>query len=229
MGFKCWYGDARHIEHGSSVVFLGVNPSGGREALAHDRDQGYLGAPYERRDPPWNAHLDERWPDGDPYSPHQKRVHRLFEALYGSEWEGALRATACWNVCAYRTARVGDLSPELWFYSVDWAAKALISVAPEWILCDGNGPGRSPWAALKSAFGMEVLRERRVDPNSRTSRRVKLGRLKGNYFAGAGYLTGTRVLGLPSMSSQHASLWASDPLRSLIREVATEDSLPRPR
>ena len=54
-------------------------------------------------------------------------------------------------------------------------------------------------------------------------RRVKLGRLKGNYFAGAGYLTGTRVLGLPSMSSQHASLWASDPLRSLIREVATRE------
>ena len=209
--------------------FLGVNPSGGREALAHDRDQGYLGAPYERREPPWNAHLDERWPGGDPYSPHQKRVHRLFEALYGSEWEGALRATACFNVCAYRTARVGDLPPELWFYSIDWAAKALISVAPEWILCDGNGPGRSPWAAVKSAFGMEIVGEWRVDPDSRTSRRVKLGRLKGNYYAGAGYLTGTRVLGLPSMSSQHASLWASNPLQSLIREVATENSLPRPR
>ena len=228
-GFKCWSGDARCIEQGSSVVFLGVNPSGGREALAHDRDQGYLGAPYERREPPWNAHLDERWPDGDPYSPHQKRVHRLFEALYGSEWEGALRATACWNVCAYRTARVGDLPPELWFYSIDWAAKALISVAPEWILCDGNGPGRSPWAAVKSAFGMEIVGEWKVDPDSRTSRRVKLGRLKGNYYAGAGYLTGTRVLGLPSMSARHASLWASDPLRSLIREVATENSLPRPR
>ena len=62
-GFKCWSGDARCIEHGSSVVFLGTNTSGGREALAHDRDQGYLSAPYER------------WPDGDPYSPHQKRVN----------------------------------------------------------------------------------------------------------------------------------------------------------
>ena len=50
-GFKCWSGDARCIEHGSSMVFLGVNPSGGREALAHDRDEGYLGAPYERRKP----------------------------------------------------------------------------------------------------------------------------------------------------------------------------------
>ena len=146
------------------MVFLGVNPSGGREAMAHDRDEGYLGAPYERREPPWNAHLDERWPDGDPYSPHQKRVHRLFETLYGSEWEGALRATACFNVCAYRTARVGDLPLELWVYSVDWLAKALISVAPEWILCDGNGPGRSPWAAVKSAFGMEIVGEWKVDP-----------------------------------------------------------------
>ena len=76
---------------------------------------------------------------------------------------------------------------------------------------------------------MEIVGEWRVDPDSRTSRRVKLGRLKGNYYAGAGYLTGTRVLGLPSMSSQHASLWASDPLRSLIREVTAENSLPRPR
>ena len=102
-------------------------------------------------------------------------------------------------------------------------------MAPEWILCDGNGPGRSPWAAVKSAFGMEIVGEWRVDPDSRTSRRVKLGRLKGNYFAGSGYLTGTRVLGLPSMSSRHASLWASGPLRSLIREVTAENSLPRPR
>ena len=58
---------------------------------------------------------------------------------------------------------------------------------------------------------MEIVGEWKVDPDSRTSRRVKLGRLKGNYYAGAGYLTGTRVLGLPSMSARHASLWASAP------------------
>ena len=104
----------------------------------------------------------------------------------------------------------------------------MISVAPKWILCDGNGPGRSRWAAVKSAFGMEIVGEWRVDPDSRTSRRVKLGWLKGNYFAGAGYLTGTWVLGLPSMNFRHASLWASDPLRSLIRDVAIKSSLPRP-
>ena len=42
-GFKCWSGDARCIEHGSSVVFLGVNPSGGREAMAREPGPGLSG------------------------------------------------------------------------------------------------------------------------------------------------------------------------------------------
>ena len=90
-GFKCWPGDARCIEHGSFVVFLGVNPSGGLETLAHERDQGYLSAPMSGG----------------------RTGTRTLLIKSGSKWEGALRATACFNVCSYRTARAGDLSPEL--------------------------------------------------------------------------------------------------------------------
>ena len=218
-GFKCWSGDARWIEDRAPVVFLAANPRGDREAMLYDRDEGHLGAPYERRDPPWNAYLDERWPDGDPYTPRQKRVHRLYESLIGSEWVPALRATACFHVCGFRTVRVGDLSPELWTYSVDWTAKVLHSVGPGLILCDGNGAGRTPWAALRRAFGIRDVREWRIDPKTRTSRRIKLGRLKRNYLTTRKDLVGVRVLGVPSMSRSHASLWASDPLRERIREA----------
>ena len=212
-GFKCWCGDARWIEDRAPVVFLSANPAGGREAMLHDRDEGHPGAPYERRDPPWNAYLDERWPDGDPHTLRQKRVRRLYESLFGSEWVPTLRATACFYVCGFRTARVGDLQPELWACSVDWMAKVLHSVG----------------AALRRAFGIRSVREWRIDPKTRTSRRIKLGRLKRNHLTTRKDLVGVRVLGVPSMGPAHASLWAGVPLRERIREADAHLSSSPPR
>ena len=228
-GFKCWCGDARWIEDRAPAAFLTTNPTGGREAMFHDRDEGHLGAPYERRDPPWNAYLDERWPDRDPQTLHHKRVHRLYQSLFGSQWERALRATACFHVCGFRTVRAGDLPAELWTYSVDWMAKVLHSVGPGLILCDGNGPGRTPWAALRRAFGIGDVREWRIDPKAGNSRRVKFGTLKRNYLTTRKDLVGVRVLGVPAMGPSHASLWAGDPLRDRIREAAAHIPSSSPR
>ena len=100
-GFKCWYCDARLIEDGAKLAFIGVNPTGDQHDAAHDKKERYLDAPYEKRDPLWNAWLDEEWPDGNPYHPYQERVHRLFKEMCGSGWKPILRSTACFNVCPF--------------------------------------------------------------------------------------------------------------------------------
>ena len=120
------------------------------------------------------------------------------------------------NVCPFRTVQPGHLPSFLWSSSTEWFGKALIPVAPEFIICDGNGPSRSPWAVLKRRYGMEIVRDRKVHPNERLSRYVKEGRLKKTPFAGA------RVLGVPSLSRRHASLWESEELLSLIRDIGSQ-------
>ena len=215
-GFKCWYCDARLIEDGAKLAFIGVNPAGDQHAAAHDKKERYLDAPYEKRDPLWNAWLDEEWPDGDPYHPYQERVHRFFKEMCGPGWEQILRSTACFNVCPFRTVQPGHLPSFLWSSSTEWFGKALIPVAPELIVCDGNGPSRSPWAVLKRRYGMEIVRDRKVHPNEKGSLHVKEGRLKKAPFAGA------RVLGVPSLSRRHASLWENEELLSLIRDIGSQ-------
>ena len=136
--------------------------------------------------------------------------------MCGPGWEPILRSTACFNVCPFRTVQTGHLPPSLWSFSTEWFGKALIPIAPEFIVCDGNGPSRSPWAVLKGRYGMEIVRERKVHPNERRSFHVKEGRLKKAPFAGA------RVLGVPSLSRRHASLWESEELLSLIRDIGSQ-------
>ena len=75
---------------------------------------------------------------------------------------------------------------------------------------------------LKRRYGMEIVRDRKVHPNERLSRYVKEGRLKKAPFAGA------RVLGVPSLSRRHASLWESEELLSLIRDIRKSKSVPPP-
>ena len=96
-----------------------------------------------------------------------------------------LRSTACFNVCPFRISHPEHLPlfPLAFQHGVVW--KALIPVAPEFIVCDGNGPSRSPWAVLKHCYGMEIIRDRKVHPNEKGSLHVKEGRLKKALFAGA--------------------------------------------
>ena len=112
--------------------------------------------------------------------------------------------------------RPGICRPPLWSSSTEWFGKALIPVAPEFIVCDGNGPSRSPWAVLKGRYGMQIVRDRKAHPNEKGSFHVKEGRLKKAPFAGA------RVLGVPSLSRRHASLWESEELLLLIRDIGSQ-------
>ena len=123
---SCWYCDARLIEDGAKLAFISVNPTGDQHDAAHDKKERYLDAPYEKRDPLWNAWLDEEWPDGNPYHPYRERVHRIFKAMCGPGWEQVLRSTACFNVCPFRTVQTRHLPPALWSSSTEWFGKALI-------------------------------------------------------------------------------------------------------
>ena len=38
-GFKCWYCDARLIEDGAKLAFIGVNPTGDQHDAAHDKKE----------------------------------------------------------------------------------------------------------------------------------------------------------------------------------------------
>ena len=80
----------------------------------HGKKERYLDAPYEKRDPLWNAWLDEEWSDGNPYHPYRERVHRVFKAMCGPGWEQVLRSTPVVNVCPFRTVQTGHLPPALW-------------------------------------------------------------------------------------------------------------------
>ena len=47
-GFKCWYCDARLIEDGAKLAFIGVNPTGDQHDAAHDKKERYLDAPMRK-------------------------------------------------------------------------------------------------------------------------------------------------------------------------------------
>ena len=94
--------------------------------------------------------------------------------------------------------------------------KIVLHLAPMLTICNGNGLGRSPWAVIQRYFGMEIVRERRVDPGARGSRQVKEGRLQQASSAGRDPGVWGR---LPSLSPQQASLWKNEALRSLLREI----------
>ena len=69
---------------------------------------------------------------------------------------------------------------------------------------------------LKRRYGMEIVRDRKVHPKEKGALHVKEGRLKKAPFAGA------RVLGVPSLSRRYASLWESEELLLLIRDIGSQ-------
>ena len=102
------------------------------------------------------------------------KATRLFQVLFGPGWKRVLRSPACFNVCPFRTRSAQDLEAML-------------------IICNGNGLGRSPWAVIQRYFGMEIVRDRRVDPGGRGSRQVKEGRLQQAIPAGRDPGVGCRL------------------------------------
>ena len=186
FGFICWYCDAALIENRARRAFIGSNPAGKPSDADHDQDQGYPEKPYT--DPGWNAFLDTKWDDWNPY---QESVPQLFEAMYGvGDFKRTLRRTACFNVCPFRTRNSAALPVELKKASSQWFIEVLKHVKPEFIICMGNNEASwsSPWAVLTRQFGIECRRPSRVGLLGYS---LKDGTLE------SGPLVGVRVLGVP--------------------------------
>lgn len=181
FGVKCWYSDARLIEDGAEVAFLGINPGGDKDSQDLDKKAGSLKFPYTRKG--YSSWLDETWLRTN----HQEAVYELFQTIYGAEWETKLRGTACFNAVPLRTRKQEDLSKQAWKMGTRWSMKVLEHVSPKLVLCNGSGGSRSPWAAVHDAFTLEDIREIPI----MTTAAIKSGVIAN------GKLNGTRVIGLP--------------------------------
>jgi hypothetical protein len=187
-GSKPWYCSASIIESGAKVVFIGANPGGGPQSEDDDRRLGYLTRPYN--DPQYNAWLDdEHWEDG---GQHQGRTIEAFDVLFGSEGLDILRGAACFNVVPLRTVGVDKLVHATWDKGVDWTIAVLEHVAPNVVVCNGNGSsGRSAWNVfVDPRFAITAIEETQVFGTYR----LKRGRIA------RGKLAGAEVIGLPHLA-----------------------------
>ncbi len=187
-GISPWYCAARLIEHGARVAFIGANPGGGVTSKRDDERVGRLRRPY--RDPHYNAWLDDtHWESSG--ASHQQRVIDTFNLLFGSsQGQGVLREAACLNVVPVRSVSTADLTSRTWSEGVEWFTQVLTHVAPEVVVCNGNGGGRSPWSALEST-GSGIAEVEQTDVYG--TFRLKRGKIKDSN------LNGAIVVGLPHL------------------------------
>ena len=185
-GIKPWYSSAKAIEDGTKVAFVGANPGGGEQAQIDERRLGVLNHPYEDLD--YNAWLDDRhWGGGE----LQANALETFDILFGKQGSRVLRGSACFNVVPLRTTGTGYLSSDTWEKGVSWAKDVLEHVAPKEIVCNGNGPSKSPWSVFsKRPFGITRVEEVPLYNNFR----LKHGVIE------SGKLAGASVIGLPHLS-----------------------------
>ena len=194
-GVKCWYSAARLFDQGAKIAFIGINPGGGGDDHSQrDKDRGYLEKLYE--DPNYNSWLDESWSDeplgeaGRQLKGHQFSAQRVFEILYGDDWEKVFRNTACFNVTPFRTPNINQLPREAWEASIPWFHQVIEHLKPKLIICNGNSEGRSPWGALRSIYS--------IDDVSKTTL-YGVASLKQGIIQSAP-LKNTRILALPHLT-----------------------------
>ena len=202
-GIKPWYCSASIIEVGANVAFIGANPGGGPQSEEDDRRLGYLKRPYDHESR-YNAWLDDKhWEDR---GLHQQRAIEAFEILFGAQGRGILRGAACFNVVPLRTGNVATLAQATWESGVDWVTVVLEHVAPEVIVCNGNGSGRSAW---------NVFSDRRFDTTEMDEVKVYgTFRLKRGRIA-RGILAGAEVIGLPHLARMRSMPQLRDAARRL--------------
>ena len=185
-GIKPWYSSAKTIEDGANVAFIDANPGGEEQAQVDEKRLGILNLPYVETD--YNAWLDDsHWGGGS----LQASALDAFGILFGKQGSRILRAAACFNVLPLRSKGTDYVSNATWENGVSWAISVLEHVAPRVIVCNGNGPTKSPWGVLGSVpFGITNLEEVPIYNNFRLKRgRVASGKLKG-----------ARIIGLPHLS-----------------------------
>ena len=101
-----------------------------------------------------------------------------------------LREAACLNVLPVRSVGTADPSQRTWLEGVEWVTQVLMHVAPEIVVCNGNGGGRSPWSALDSV-GSGIAEVEYKDVYG--TFRLKRGQI------GDPNLKGATVIGLPHL------------------------------
>ena len=200
-GIKPWYCSASIIESGAKVAFIGANPGGGPQSEEDDRRLGYLKRPYDQKSP-YNAWLDDRHWEGDG-SRHQQRAIEAFEVLFGSQGRDILREAACFNVVPLRTGNVASLTQVTWNRGVGWAMEVLEHIAPEIIVCNGNGSGRSAWNVFSG-----------LQPGTEEAKVYGTFRLKRGRVA-RGKLAGAEVIGLPHLARMRSVPRLRDAARRL--------------
>lgn len=200
---KPWYSPRWMFDPSTNRVLIGTNPGG--EPLQPDDTtspkvyEKNLNCPKR-----WNAYIDEAW--GDSSRPGeakmQKAVRVIFQKLYGCDpSETALRETACFNACPFRTSGGADIPVDIWRRSACWMLAVLEHVRPTTIICNGNKTSnrtyRSAWAALILS-GLEVREEEPIPVGD--SYEIRFG------VVAKGTLKDCRVLGLPHLSARGLSL-----------------------
>ena len=101
---KPYYSNVHIFGSGVRRVFIGLNPGGNRHSKKIYDKYGYAKKIWSDRRLSFNSYLDERWgkaTDGahrKGHAPLQIAAQRVFEAMYGDDWECILRDTPCFNL-----------------------------------------------------------------------------------------------------------------------------------
>ena len=148
FGSKFWCSSAGLIEAGAVRAFVGINPAGGQDAAAHDRDQGYPEKPYGWPRLECFFGRDVAWME-----PVSRKCSTAFQ---GNVWCRRRRENPP-PYCLLQRVSLSDyfrfpenLSPDLWAVSAEWCIEVLKHIQPklDLIICMGNRELRS-----KSALG----------------------------------------------------------------------------
>ena len=186
-GVKCWYSAAHLFESPAERVFVSINPGG---AVANDRRDHAI--PFEN--PEYNAWIDEDWSGPGSRGPeHQRRVLRVFEALYGPQnGKNVLRATPCFPVAPFRTRSFKDLPLPAWQMAIPWFSSVIEHLEPGVIICNGNGEGSSsPWGVLREIYCVRnITKTPLIGVFSLKEGSIMEGRLAGTKIIAFPHLTG---------------------------------------
>ena len=167
---KPYYSDLHVFKPGVPRVFIGLNPGGDGgskkyyEADDSERKMRSGDMPY------FNAYLDENWGNskralrGRGQAPLQIAAQRVFQAMYGDDWENILRNTPCFNlapICSKGSPHTK--LRRIWKDCVLWGVELIRYLKPQSIILFTNGKTNTPWAALRSEFGSTDCPELPVD------------------------------------------------------------------
>ena len=192
---KPFYSDVHVFNPGAPRIFIGLNPGGDKGSRKYYEQDSSEDKIWSGHSPYYNDYLDGKWEGYERgQRPLQIAARRVFESMYGASWEDVLRNTPCFNlvpVCSEGSPH-SKLKP-IWNDSVMWGIELIKHLRPQSIILYTNGNSNTPWAALRSRFGLRGYEELSLDVRLRKS--LKQGVL--NQYP----LKDVPVVGLPHLTS----------------------------